>query len=101
MEQTEGWVEIEYENRLNSNIIEKVKVCNYCKHMKHRLFKSGRDPIYYDTCSAQTEISEIPFYTHLEVNSITGHIYPFGYDGEGCPFNKEILRDKKINNLIN
>lgn len=41
----EGWVEVDYKNPLDSNII-KLKVCNHCKFMKQRLFRSGRNPMY-------------------------------------------------------
>jgi len=36
----------------------------------------------------------------LEKN-IYGYIEPLGFDGEGCPFHKQLLRDKNIKNILN
>jgi hypothetical protein len=97
----EGYEEIEIINPLNSGIMKVIKSCNNCKYKQHTLVKSGKNPIYIEVCGAIDEQDRQGFklYTKLHMN-VYGYYESPGFDGEECPFHKQLLREKSINKLL-
>lgn len=92
-----GWVEVEYKNPLNNFMVENVKICNGCKFLKNQLIKSGKNPIYYYVCKAQ-DLGRLKS-IDLHYSNLSGYIET-GIDGEVCPFNDQIVREQKIDDIL-
>ena len=93
----EGYEEVEIKNPLNCGIIKVIKSCNNCKHIKNTLVKSGKEPVYFDICWL---LADEPGGKGRCLRNVYGYIEPPGFDGEECPFHKQLLREKSINKLL-
>ena len=81
-------------------IQKQIKTCDGCVHLRFILMKSGKDPIYWNVCDIQPQpSSEFKQKTSLHKN-FYGYIEPPGFDGDGCPFHLQLLRDKKIKKIV-
>ena len=96
----EGYDEMMVNQIAGGGIQKQIKVCNGCKHLKHQLMKSGRDPIYWNTCLLEKDFAGYKMTSKLHEN-VYGYVEPPGFDGDKCPFHQQLLRDKKIKNIIN
>ncbi len=100
----EGYEEIDIINPLNSGIIKTIKSCNNCIHFKKQVMvKSGKNPIHWDICDQRVDIPGHGAKYILDSivhKNVYGYYEPPGFDGEDCPFHIQLLRSKKINNII-
>jgi len=96
----EGYEEIDIINPLNSGIMKTIKSCNNCTHIKKSvLLKSGPNPIHMDLCNAD---SDVLILSKRKIHkNVFGYYEPPGFDGEDCPFHQQLLRNKKIKNILN
>lgn len=95
----EGYEEIDIINPLNSGIIKTIKSCNNCVHIKRNVMvKSGPNPIRVDFCNMDSDTLTLG--RRKIHKNVYGYYEPPGFDGEDCPFHIQLLRNKKINNII-
>jgi hypothetical protein len=97
----EGYEEIEIINPLNSGIMKVIKSCNNCQYKKSVLVKSGNNPLHVEVCILSEEKDRQGFKLNTKLyRNFYGYYEPPGFDGEECPFHKQLLREKSINKLL-
>lgn len=97
----EGYEEIEIINPLNSGIMYVIKSCNKCQFKKHTLLRSVKEPIYIEVCEAIDDKDRQGFKLNTKLHkNVYGYYEPPGFDGEECPFHQQLLREKKLKNLL-
>ena len=93
----EGYKEIEIKNPEMG--VKVIKSCDNCKYRK-RIFN-------WNICNFdfQNDLSVAGNLMTLGKRklhrNIHGYLEPLGFDGEECPFHKQLLREKSINKLLN
>ena len=63
------------------------------------MFKSGINPEYEAICNFDFE-NDLTIYKRKLPKNVFGYFEPLGFDGEECPFHKQLLREKSINKLL-
>lgn len=101
----EGYEEIEIHNSRNK--LKVIKSCNNCKYQKRVIWESASIPVFRNICDFdfQNDLSVDGAVMVMEKRklhrNIHGYLEPLGFDGEECPFHKQLLREKSINKLLN
>jgi hypothetical protein len=93
----EGYEEIEIYNSRNK--LKVIKSCNNCKYQKRVIWESASIPVFRNICDFdfQNDLSVEKRKLHRNIH---GYLEPLGFDGEECPFHKQLLREKSINKLL-